>query len=680
MPRRVDLSLIVRTPAGRLALACLGATLALLLAACSGSSRAVGTTPVSTTPDVVLTSSTNSTQLQQGKSLVLTATVKTDPSSQGVTWTLTGVGTLSNITTTAVTYTAPATGVVGVSTPVISATSVHDTTKASSATLVVLGTPVITAPVLFPANVGSAYGAGLSVAGGLAPFTWALGTGALPPGITLGTTSTTAITTFSGTPTATGTYTFQVKVTDSNTPANVATVNLTIVVNAAEACLLSGQFALVYTGYLNNEMTVSGASFNVPATGPVTGYHDFGSAGAPVAETLTGTCTNRVSNNGTLKFTGAANSPEYDFAVTTALNRGRLQLQNAGDAQSGTGFFLKQTPADFVQASLAGSFAFGTLGVQSDGRHMGLAGTVSFDAGGLVTDGHADSNGSAPLTDAVLAGNLGAPDTNTGRGTLTLTATAPGGNQTFHFAYYIVNKDRLLLVTTDQAPRLAGYMTRQSGSFSNTSMASPGILSLWGAAAVPAPKSVIELARLSNANATNGTLDLHLDSANQITLTLDTAITGATYAVRAADGRTSFSFVNGTATRQFAIYLDGAANGYVIEHSGSAGSAGLLEAQAPGPFNSSVPGFFVSGTQYPQDVAPMVLLPSVNIANGSFSASNANGFYLLDPATGRSLGSINVTGSSTAIFVMYLVGPNRLVTFRPGTVNRSALMDWIDAN
>jgi hypothetical protein len=197
---------------------------------------------------------------------------------------------------------------------------------------------------------------------------------------------------------------------------------------------------------------------------------------------------------------------------------------------------------------------------------------------------------------------------------------------------------------------------------------------------VAAPKSVIELARLSNANAANGTLDLHLDSANEITLTLDTAITGATYAVRAADGRTSFSFVNGTATRQFAIYLDGTANGYVVEHGGSAGSAGLLEAQAAGPFTSSVPGFFVSGTQYPMDVAPMVLLPSVNIANGSFSSSNASGFYVLNTVTGRSLGSINVTGSSTAIFVMYLVGPNRLVTFRPGTVNRSAVMDWIDAN
>ena len=191
------MSFIVRAPAGRLVCACLGATLALILAACSGSARAVGTTPVGTATGIVLTSSTGTTQVQQGKTLVITATVATDPTSQGVTWTLSGLGALSSVTTTSATYTAPASGVVGVSTPVITATAVHDTTQTSTATIVVLGTPVLNAPILFPGNVGSLYGAQISVAGGLAPFTWAQGTGTLPPGITLATTSTAAATTFS---------------------------------------------------------------------------------------------------------------------------------------------------------------------------------------------------------------------------------------------------------------------------------------------------------------------------------------------------------------------------------------------------------------------------------------------------------------------------------------------------
>ena len=674
------MSFFPAAPAGRLARVWLCATVATLLAACSGgSSRAVSTPPVGVTAGVVLTSSTNSTQVQQGGTLVLTATVSKDPNSLGVTWVLTGVGTLTNVTTKTATYAAPASGVVGTATPVIKATSVADATLSASGTLVVLGTPVISAPILFPANVGSSYGAGLSVSGGLAPFTWALGTGTLPPGITLGITSTSAVTTFSGIPTAPGSYTFQVKVTDHNTPANIATVTLTVVVNPAAACLLNGQYALVYTGYLSNQMTVGAASLTVTTAGAITGYHDFISTATPVAETVTGTCSTRTANNGTLKLTGAANSPEYDYAVTTALTNGRIQLQNGADSRSGTGFFLKQDPSAFVQAALAGSFAFGTLGVQADGGRMGLAGTVTLDMGGLVTAGHADSNGSASLTDAVLAGNLGTPDAN-GRGTLTLTATAAGGNQTFHFAYYIVNVDRLLLVTTDAAPRLAGYLTRQSGSFSNSSLASPGILSLWGAAAVSAPKSVLALGRLSNANAAGGTIDLKLDTADELSVTFDQAFAGATYAVRAADGRATLSFLSGTATRQFALYLDGVANGYVIEHGSAVGSAGLVEAQSAGPFTNSVPGFFVSGTQFPQDVAPMVLLPAVNLASGSLTASNASGFYTLDALTGRALGTINISGSGQALFVLYVVRPNKLVTFRQGVQNRSAVMDWLGAN
>ena len=251
------MSFFSAAPAGRLARLWLCATVATLLAACSGgSSRAVSTPPVGVTAGVVLTSSTNSTQVQQGGTLVLTATVSKDPNSLGVTWALTGVGTLTNITTKTVTYTAPASGVVGTSTPVIKATSVADATLSASGTLVVLGTPVISVPVLFPANVGSSYGAGLSVSGGLAPFAWALGTGTLPPGITLGITSTTGVTTFSGIPTAAGSYTFDVKVTDHNTPANVATVTLTVIVNPAAACLLNGQYALVYTGFVSNQMAV----------------------------------------------------------------------------------------------------------------------------------------------------------------------------------------------------------------------------------------------------------------------------------------------------------------------------------------------------------------------------------------------------------------------------------------
>jgi len=53
---------------------------------------------------------------------------------------------------------------------------------------------------------------------------------------------------------------------------------------------------------------------------------------------------------------------------------------------------------------------------------------------------------------------------------------------------------------------------------------------------------------------------------------------------------------------------------------------------------------------------------------------------VVDPATGRGIGSTSITGSGSALYVMYIVNPNRVVTFRTPAQNRSAVMDWLDAN
>ncbi len=664
-------------PPGRFACAWLLAATAAMLSACAGGSRSPVTGPVGTTAGVTLSSSTNSAQLQQGATLVLTATVTKDTNNAGVTWTLPGdpalVGVLSNITTTTVTYTAP-TGITGTTTPIVTATSIADTTQYASATLVVLGTPIIDATVLFPGNVGSLYSAGVTVSGGLAPFTWAVtsSSGPLPPGITLG-TSTTTFTAISGAPTAEGTYPFQIKVTDANN--NSATVDLTLVVKAAAACLLTGQYALLYTGYSGGHPAVGATSLTISTAGTLTGYQDFTAAGAPVAESVTGTCTTRTANNGTLTLTGTGSSPTYDYAVTTSLASGRVQLMNGGDTQSGTGLLLVQDPTAFNLPGLAGSYAFGTLGVATDGSRMGLAGTLSIDAGGVVMAGRADSNGSSALSAAPLTGNLGNPDAN-GRGTLVLTS----GSTSFHFAYYIVSVNRLLIVSAEStatAPRLAGFLTRQSGTFDNSSLAGSGVLSLWGASNAPvSPTAVLGLGRLSNASAAGGTIDVALDTASLATATLNKSFTGAAYAVD-ADGHTTLSYTDSGVTRSFVLYLDGPADGYVVEKGSSVGSAGLLEAQVVGPYTNTVPGLFVSGTQFAQDVAPMLLLPAVHVAAGALSAPNASGFFAMDAATGRGVGTLTASGSLPAVLTLYVIGPNKIVTLRLGAINRSAVIDWL---
>jgi hypothetical protein len=72
------------------------------------------------------------------------------------------------------------------------------------------------------------YNAFMTVSGGLAPFTWTL-SGSLPPGLTLG-TSTSQTIEISGTPTTAGSSSFTLSVTDSSSPARTGTQALTLAV------------------------------------------------------------------------------------------------------------------------------------------------------------------------------------------------------------------------------------------------------------------------------------------------------------------------------------------------------------------------------------------------------------------------------------------------------------------
>ncbi len=74
------------------------------LAGCSGNNGTPAGIPVT-----ILLSPGGSASVNPGASLNITATVSNDPSGKGVTWTLTGVGTLTNPTATSVTYNAPKT-------------------------------------------------------------------------------------------------------------------------------------------------------------------------------------------------------------------------------------------------------------------------------------------------------------------------------------------------------------------------------------------------------------------------------------------------------------------------------------------------------------------------------------------------------------------------------------------
>jgi hypothetical protein len=84
------------------------------------------------------------------------------------------------------------------------------------------------------ATVGVPYNAALSASSGAQPYSWALSTGSLPDGVTLSSTGT-----ISGIPTAAGTASFTVQVTDSSVPGQQATKALSIIAGTTPPLMIT---------------------------------------------------------------------------------------------------------------------------------------------------------------------------------------------------------------------------------------------------------------------------------------------------------------------------------------------------------------------------------------------------------------------------------------------------------
>ncbi len=197
------------------------ALLILGLPGCGGSSS---TQPIG----VSLTSSINSTGIDQAQTFSITATVTNDSKNAGVTWSVSGTngsqGTLSNQTATSVTYNAPA-SVTTVFTATITATSVTNAAESGMLQIKVSPPPAITTTSLPAATAGVAYTTTLSLSGGTSPFKWTITSGTLPAGLALSPTNGV----IAGTATAAGSQSLTFQVTDA--AGNSASQKITLTVN-----------------------------------------------------------------------------------------------------------------------------------------------------------------------------------------------------------------------------------------------------------------------------------------------------------------------------------------------------------------------------------------------------------------------------------------------------------------
>jgi len=160
----------------------------------------------------------------------------------------TGIMTLNSITRQ-VNGNIRNTGIVG------TAAHVHEAAAAANGPVIVpltltpplstLQTPLaVSTTSLADGSIGTAYSQSLTATGGATPYTWAVATGSLPAGLTLSTAGV-----ISGTPTAAGTASFTVRVTDSFSPAVTArqALSLTITAVPAATVLFATQIQPIFT-------------------------------------------------------------------------------------------------------------------------------------------------------------------------------------------------------------------------------------------------------------------------------------------------------------------------------------------------------------------------------------------------------------------------------------------------
>ena len=352
--------------------------------------------------------------IDEGQMLGLSATVLNDASGKGVTWSVSGGGTLSSTTTTSATYNAPA----SVSTPAtvtVTATSVAFPTDSASLTITVEPGPMITTTSLPAATIGAAYSAKANESGGIGPYIWVISSG---PAWLTSPGSTSSSLNLTGAPAASdaGTSPVSITVTDAfglSATSSGLTITVTNLAITTASALPSG---VVGTAY----------SVQLAATGGTSPYTWSVASGSTLPSGLTLSSAGLLSGTPTSAVSGAS----VGITVT----------DSEAPAVSVTKTFTLTISPSSGAIQLNGNYAFEFSGFNSGGAIV-AAGSFTADGQGNLKNGVEDFN-------SISAG----PKNSTFTGTYTLGSDGQGqlhfsslsGSPTYAFAIDSAGHGRMI--------------------------------------------------------------------------------------------------------------------------------------------------------------------------------------------------------------------------------------------
>ena len=376
------------------ALTCFLFVAGMYMSACGGSAGNGGSGGGSQPVSVSVTAS--GTTVDANDAVTLTAAVSNDKNAAGVTWSVSGGGTLSNTTTSSATYTAPAPSSTAL-TVTVTATSVADATKTGTATITVPAKPAITTGALPAGTVGSAYSATMAGSVGIGPYTWSITSGTLPAGLTMNSAGVIA-----GTPTAAaaGTTNLTFVLTDSGkATALTATVTLGLTISAAPAIAFTGTvpstatYNSAYTGSAAASGGAGALTYSLASGALPTGLSLNAAIGA-VTGTPTAVGTFPFSVTATDAFGDSLTQP-YSITVnpaTPTLTFAAITTHTYGDAP----FTVSATSAS--GGAVTYSVTSGPATIAGNSVTLTGAGTVVLGASQAATTNYTTATGSTSFT------------------------------------------------------------------------------------------------------------------------------------------------------------------------------------------------------------------------------------------------------------------------------------------